>query len=513
MSKKFLLTGLIIFLLFNCIDSSFAKPESLYDKRISLAKKLIADDKGREAAFVLQPLLLQSQPTYDTFILAAQSAAEMDDPNTAYDNYTYALEIAKDATERHVALFGLAKMQFWLDQYVRSADTYECLLRDQLNRVDYELALAGLVKSLAYLDFARLAYALIPCQLQYTSPNLVVAAAQTTLWSDWADITKCILCSHQSIIKKIPPHSPLAKDLMDVQWQMDLATWPNVLTPSFYYSEDTEQFNERRISLDYTHYWCHLFQTSLGMDHIIYSQHSNELVGRGIYLRQILQPRRDLIVSARIEPTNFSGWHPFLWNANINYRPNDYIGINLLALKELVKTFPAFTLQIVDKQVAASTQLHPWPYLILDGSVSRLYFSDNNQRNGYYVDIQGLVVPTYGMSLIIRQREYTDHFQSPSYFSPDKYRERAILIRVGSKAGSVWHYYVDAGAGRQWIVPTKGAPSETSPTHQWGFGINGPINKNVMVSAYYANVYQASAFSNASGYRYRYGGVAMNILL
>ena len=103
-------------------------------------------------------------------------------------------------------------------------------------------------------------------------------------------------------------------------------------------------------------------------------------------------------------------------------------------------------------------------------------------------------------------------FVSPYYFSPNQYHTSTVLLRIGGRARSVWHYYLDGGLGVQSIGIT-GNPTATSPTRQWGVGLNGPINAHVILNAYYAMSRQVSAFLGSPDYKYQYGAISLSVLL
>jgi hypothetical protein len=515
MMKKWFIQAIFILCLCSPTFLIYAQDDPAYSKQLESAKKFVDDDKGKKALNILKPLV-DEYGTYDILILAGQAYAEADNPMASLHYYNLALKKAKDADERDVAYFGIAKMQFWMGNYVRAERVYRVLLRDKLNKEDHELALAGLVKSLAYQDRTRLAYSLIPPDLIYTTPEMVVAASQASLWSDWADITKDILIRYQPITKKLDPWSPLGEDLRDAAWQTDLATSPNVITPTAFMSEDSEGFIVRRSTLDYTHYWSQIFQTSIGVDNFRYTQNntppsSGALSANGIYVGETWRPTRTLIFSGNIEPTNYGAWHPVLWNAKGTYQPNDMVGIGLLAFREIVETFPSFYNEISDNQYVASLTLNPLPYITLDGSLSALRFSDTNVRTGYYASFSALVLADVGLYTIFQASGYKDKFQSPNYFSPLRYDAQTALLRLSRKLGATWHYYIDGGVGEQTITAPGFSPAR-SPINQWGLGITGPITSWMIFNAYYAQTTQASAFANSSTYRYQYGAVSINFL-
>lgn len=487
------------------------KRSSVMSQRLDLARQYIAADKGQKALEVLQPFLT-AKPEYDVLILAAQSYAEIDKPRKSLESYQKALEIANNSEERQVAYFGIAKMQFWIGQYFRARATYEKILKEKISKGDYELAMAGRIKSMAYADRPMLAFRTLPKSLIFTTPEMVVAAGQAALWSDWADITKNIVTQYATILKKLPKDSPLSKDYKDMLWQMNQATWPNIVTPYFFYSADSEGFDVKRGTLDYTHYWSQTFQSSVGVKHAVYTQLGTELKSTGVYFGQIWRPTRALTFKGQIEPSDFQLWNPTLWAASGNYRSNDYFSFAINGLREVVETFPAFYQHITDNQINGSIRINPLPYIQLNGSLSQLDFNDTNVRNGYYVSATSQLSTEHGVSLILQERGFTDKFVSPYYFSPNRYTADTLILRFGSKAGSVWHYYIDGGIGTQ-LISVNDVPSSPSPTHQWGCGINGPITDRILLSANYLMTNQASSFTDSPNYYYQAGSVSLKFLL
>ena len=478
---------------------------------IDSVRTYIDNDNGKQALQLLKPLL-DHHPSYLVWMLTAQSYAEINRPGKSLDYYLLAHQAAATKPEVRASEFGIAKMQFWLGYYYRAEHTYEQILKQKPGKTDSELALAGKVKSFAYMDRPIRAYKSIPNNLVFTTPNMVVAAAQSALWSDWADISYDLVKKYEPILKKMPANSPLSKDLKDMVWQINQAVWPNSINPSGFFSADSEDFRVNRGWVDYSHYWSQKNKTYVGSRYTHYSQYQYKLDAESLYLRQDWRPTRQLFVRGQIEPTNFQGWQPVFGLGTINYQPNDYIRLKAGGLREVVETFPAFEQHITDSQVYAGIALKPLPYIQLDGALNKLNFSDNNDRNGYYVSASALVLPRWGVSFIAQKRSYKDKFVSPYYFSPNYYDTNTAILRLSSKTNSVWHYYIDGGLGNQ-LVQVTGTPSNYVPTHQWGIGLTGPITNWLILNAYYSTTNQASSFRNTPHYNYQSGGVSLNILL
>lgn len=503
------------------LQNTVQKKHLLYENTLQQARDDIQLFDGKRAYSLIKNYL-DSEPNTNLYLIAADSMSSTDNPQKALYYYQQALQSSKHVIDKKYALFGIAKMQFWLGQYVRAGKTYRLLLTYHLNAKEHQLALAGLVKSLAYYDRPRSAYHLIPNDLMFTTPELVIAASQASSWSNWSDITKSTLIKYQPITKTIPLQSSLGKDLQDLTWQTKLATGPNVITPSVFYSHDSENFNKTRSILNYTHYWSQLTQTNAGLDYIVYTQNTpNRLDARGFYIGQTIRPTRDVIIQGQIEPTEYknltptarSNWDPLLWSANASYTPTDYISLRVLALREVIETFAAFDDRLSDNQFSAAATINPLPYVQFNGSYSRLNISDSNNRNSYFLSSTVFVLPNYGLTATGSLREYTDAFSSPDYFSPYNYKAANLILRLGRKLGAAWHYYADGGIGRQFIISNPGDPTAASPTYQFGLGITGPINSWLVLNAYYADVHQASAFLDSPEYHYQYGGISLNIMM
>ena len=503
------------------LQNTMQEKQRLYEHTLQQARNDIQFFDGKRAYSLIKNYL-DKTPDTSLYLLAAESMSITNNPEKSLGYYQQAFQSSKNVADKKYALFGIAKMQFWLGRYVRAGETYQLLLNYNLNTKEHELALAGLVKSLAYYDRPRRAYHLIPSNLVFTTPELVIAASQASSWSNWSDITKSILIKYQPLTKHINLKSTLGKDLQDLQWQTKLATTPNVVTPSVFSSHDSENFNKTRSVLNYTHYWSQLMQTSAGLDYIVYTQNKpNKLDARGFYIGQTIRPTRDVIIQGQVEPTDYNNltplarrnWNPFLWGANASYTPTDYVSLRALAIKEVIETFSAFNDQITDHQYSAGVTVNPLPYVQFNGSYSRLDISDSNSRDSYFLSSTVLVLPNYGLSATGIFRDYTDAFSSPNYFSPYNYKAATILLKLGRKLGATWHYYLDGGVGRQYIVSRLGEAAAASPTYQLGLGITGPINSWLVLNAYYADVHQASAFLGSPEYRYQYGGISLNIML
>ncbi|KTD47755.1 Uncharacterised protein [Legionella quateirensis] len=500
---------------------------------IEQLNQLKIDDQIKEAEHYLE--LNNGQEMYNSikwyldveknpllYRLAAESMAMMNQPQFAFNYYQLMFNCSSKPKDHIIALFGMAKMQFWMARYVRAKNLYKQLLTYDLSNKQHELALAGLVKSLAYYDRPRLAYSQIPSNQEFTTPEMVIASSQASSWSDWSDLTHRTLNQNRKILDKVDLKSGLGRDLRDLAWQTNLVTWPNVISPSYYRSVDSETFSKSKTTLDYRHYWSQQSQTVLGPEYIKYTQnYLREMNAKGFYVGQIIRSGRYLILDGTLEPMEYrngtfgqhDSWSPFLWHTSLSFSPNDYIKLKWLGQKEVLETFPAFNNRITTTLYGTNITLSPLPYLSLDSSYSHMRISDNNERNGYYLAPSLIVNPDLGLTATAIVRGFTNQFRSRNYFSPAQYQEKKILVKLGRKLGATWHYYLDGGLGRQYIKNLPDSETNSSPTYQWGMGINGPLFKTLFVTVYYVNTHQASAFIDSPGYAMQYGGISLNLLV
>ncbi len=489
--------------------------------KLNLVREYISKDQGDKALELLQPLLLD-KPNYQVFMLTALSYAQTNKPRLALNYYRNALPLATTPKDRVATLLGIGKMHFWMGQYFRAERAYAEIFKYPTNSREFDLALAGKVKSLAYADRPIRAFKSIPPDLIYETPELVVAAIQSSLWSDWADISKQISLDYEPIIAKIPPESALGKDISDAFWQINQATWPNAITPGYFYSIDSDDYQISRGSFNYSHYWSQIFQSEAGFIDTVYTQplskqpasiqSLSKLVSKTVYFGETIRPTRQLILSGRIAPSDYELWRPFLWSSQLTYRPSDYVSFLVQGFHEAVEALPALSQHITATQVHGNINLAPLPYVKVRGVLNNIRFSDTNNRDGYFVSVTTLLSTELGLSFILQEKAFRSKFVSPYYFSPNKYVLDTAILRFGRRYATRWHYYIDGGLGRQ-FVGVDNVDSRPSRTWQWGLGLNGPITDRVILNLYYLMTTQAANFTNSSVYKYQAGAVELKFLI
>ena len=123
-------------------------PEPVFIEQQHQAEKFINNNQGAEALQILNELV-KKYPTFQTYILLAQANAETENPTASLASYQLALDLAgTDPLGQRVALFGIAKMQLWLEHYPEAESNYKRLLKTLLSDEDKKIASTGLNKAL-----------------------------------------------------------------------------------------------------------------------------------------------------------------------------------------------------------------------------------------------------------------------------------------------------------------------------------------------------------------------------
>jgi hypothetical protein len=461
---------------------------------------------------ILGVALASTAPDFDNAIKAGAKAVDRDQPKEALSHYQQALTIARDPQQHKDARFNIARIQMWLGAYLQAEKQYRWLLQQTLDQQEYELALAGLVQSLAYRDRPRNAYEAIPKKLQYSEPELVVAATQAALWSDWPDLAKNILASHQTSLKDVTPDSTLGRNIREVKRDTALWTAPYNLTPGFSLQTDSDDFDILRTGLGLTRNWSYEWQTTLATDYTYYTQGSRVVNAERFQVQQLWRPTRELAVTGSVRPTIYENWYPVLWSLGAAYHPNDTFMMEVATLRNVVEAFPALEQHIAQQIYQVSATLNPLPYVQLMAGYDFDAFSDNNARNGYFLQASALVFPQYGLTFALLSHGFFDDFYTNSYFSPVTYTQSLFLAKWSRKFNTNWRYFLNAGLGAQTILQTHSASTIVSPSWLIDVGVSGIVSQNLQVNAGYGFHQQAlSSSGGGSGYWYQLASLSVTL--
>jgi hypothetical protein len=490
------------------------------DKKLAVIYKFIDEGKGLLACKLIMLLLNKhKEPRY--YILAAKSMEAIDKPRNALGFYFSAYQLAlqtKDIDSQREAVQGIGAMQMWMGEYVRATRTYKQLLTYHLKPKDYELARANLVKSYAYRDRNYTAFNDIPWDMEFTLPDMVEAALQTTLWLQQGDIAKELFSKYQPIQDKIKHTSYMYRDLKNIEWLLCQETAPYQFTPKYYYYSDTEDFLIQHATLDFRRYWSQYAQTYIAPSYVRYSQYGNVINGQTIRLAQSWNPNRYTFFNASIEPASYkntvsNSWNPVLGSLTGTYNFSDAFALNAGAAREVVEAFTAVDNRILTDTYTIGTDLQPLPYLYISANDYRMNFSDNNNRKGYFFVGKASILPNMGIYTGYRIRNYHDKFKSPFYFSPNLYHEELFLLGISRLVTDTWRFYADGGYGKQTIQFKSNEGAGGAPSWFYKLGLRGPITRCIYFDLLYTNAAQSSAFTNGENYKFKELIASINISL
>ncbi len=482
--------------------------------------ELIDKGEGDKAYTLLEPLIKKyNTPQY--LLLAGKSMAAVDKPRKSLNFYKRAYQLSlenNDIDAQRDSLIGIGSIQIWLAQYVRASNTYKRLLeRYPLSAKQTESAKASLAKSFAYRDRNFLALDVIPWGTEFTSPDMIEVALQTTLWTNQGDVAQSIYQKYKPVLDKIDHKSYLYRDLQNIEWLLCREIAPYQLTPEYYYLKDSEDFSIDRAILRARRYHSQFWQTNLALSDNQFSQYGQNINGLSLIVNQTWRPNPHLLFNAEVAPTvfhsnlqnnlpNFSTvhhWQPILWGTSASLTPNDFVSFDFSEREEIVDAFSAVQNRILAHTVNYGGTIQPVPYLTLAGNGYQSNFNDTNIRQGYFFLGTVAIWPAQGVYVGYRARHYADKIQTPLYFSPYMYNEELGLIGFSRQFAITWRYYAEFAYGTQTIKPDLETAAGSSPSWYYRVGINGPITKCIYFNLKYGGYDLAGAFTSGSDYRFR----------
>lgn len=446
---------------------------------------------------------------FNNLVAIAQTSASRDQPQKALDFYQQALATAGDSkTKQRVALFGIARMQVWLGNYRDAERIYRLLLVEKLGRDDYEIALAGLAKSLLYQDKVLAAYHVIPKDFNYTNPEMLLSATQATLWVGYPIATKRLLLSHQNLMNEVPPLSYLGRNFLATKRDVFFAAANHIIAPTFYMENDSDDLTIKKYNLGYSHPFTENSRTALVVGKAEYSQKIfDKIDATSIFANHTWRQNENLNYLLGVGSVNYEGQNPVLWAGEINYVPNDKFSFQVNNQQELVETVIALRRKNYANKTAVRLTYRPINSLFFSGALFSLHYSDKNNRNGFFASADYFLSNEYGVWTEFRVRGYTDSkTDTIGYFNPDSFYEASVLLKIDRRWFNNWRYYLHGGLGNQMVQP-----GGSSMTQYLSAGIRGTVTDNLWLNIF--GGYTNSGFNNPSGYVRRYVGASLNFLI
>src|SRR3990167_1450719 len=414
-------------------------------------------------------VIAQAAPNYFHLIYDAQQAADHNQPQQALIFFQQASDAADNTVRKRVALFGIAKMQLANEQYAHALPIYKKLMEENLDAVDYEVALDGYVRSESALDRPIKAYLTIPKNFQYTSASMVIAAAQAAVWSGWNYKAKYLLDNYADLLKTVSSDSYLYRQLNDVISPVNMGTDKNAVNYNNYFQSDDEGFNIQRHQVQYARRFNSAVEATWFANRTDYSgpgYSDINAITAGVQSRGWLN--NFFSYSAGISEGQYNNWSPFLWDARLRLTPNDIVSFSINNSNTVVESMPALANQISMISSGLGVTIQPIYRLSLYANVLYSQFSDSNPRPSYYGKLSYLLFPSVGLYTDGLVRSFQDAFLSPNYFSPSNYFE------------------------------------------DYRAGVTEPFTNNLFLNGYYG--YSNSAADSTlqtSSYAWQYGGVSL----
>lgn len=440
------------------------------------------------------------------YITAAKIANAANNFNLAQKNYLTAYNYSANnlALQKEI-LFQLAFLQLNNGYYKSAIVNYNTLLQLPLNSQEYEVALNGYVRSLSAYNRSMQAFATIPKDFNYTMPAMLIAAAQAALWANWPDTSINLFKNNPNLVAAIPPKSYLQKQYQDVLWQDIYFTAPNTLGYQSYTENDSDNFSISRQQAYYWRRFSSTFMLGTFLNNNTYRQRDYSAV-RGNQFSLQAMGYLGSHINYRMGATdgNYNSWEPLLYFGSFTLTPSDFMSFNVSNKKDIVESIPALNDKITMNSTNVLLAFFPIYRIYLAISGFNDEFNADNERRGYVLNPSILLSANLGLHLDGLYRYYTNSEPNqPDYFSPAKYSNDYLNLRLTRKLLGPWRYYIYGGFGSQTI--------ESEPvqkTQDYGAGIRGPITSHLVldVSAGYNN----AAGTSDNGYARQWFNVNLN---
>ncbi len=448
--------------------------------------------------------LTKKQKLFAEYLNKAKAAFMAENFKEAICFYTLAQRNASSQSDTNTTLFGLGGIYISMGENYKALNIYKALLEEKLQKEDFEVALNGYVNSLSNLDKPMMAYYAIPENFKYTNPRLIVTAAQAALWAGWPYKSSNILSANENLLQQIDPNSRLGGLYEEVLWQTTSLTAPNTADYKHYYLVDSEKFRVFRGIINYSHRTSAMFNTSLAL-----TRNHFTIPGLWPVNGNVVTLQEDGLLNdyfgylANLSSANYQYWNPILWDFKLALQPNDTLTISARNNKEIVEAIPAINNHITLDTSEFNIRIEPIYRVFISGAFFNSKFSDNYKRNGSSANFSYLLLSDYGVYIDYFIRSY--HAKNPSqfYFSPLKFRQTLLSLRIKHHITNTWNYYASGGVGRQWI--------NTDPytiARKLQFGITGPLFKCINLDGYY--LYSSSADNSVTG-AYSYKVIGANL--
>ncbi len=468
-----------------------------YMSRIEQAQALLRSQDSKAALTAFKRLLIEN-PSFQAYFGVAQASAIEKQPEEALLNFREALMLADDQTEKRTALFGIARMLMWLEQYGDAENIYSILLSRPLNDEDHAVASAGLMRSLSFQNKPMKAYRSVSRGL-VQSPAQKIELARAASWAGWPDKAAELL--DQGI--PVEPDTRMAKELEDIRKEVDAGT-ANPLSLHAEYTSDSDNLRIRKTELSAGKRLSRAGTLSFAAQHQGMESPTRQLAMNSILARYSSRLEDKFWFSVQMGPAFYDEWHPVLWSASGVYRPDDEFRYEAFILREAVETFAAIDLRTRLDTAGFAIEYRPNTRFSLAGSAYRQSFSDENNRIGGNASVGALVAESLGLSVQLKARYFGDsRTDTIGYFNPERFHQEQLLFSLNRHLGTDWRFFTVAGPGTQRVTPGERTNTSLAQISLWG-----TIIRDLSLGLDYG--YSNSALASSSGYRRQYSGATLS---
>ncbi|BDE06790.1 hypothetical protein WPS_20660 [Vulcanimicrobium alpinum] len=440
---------------------------------------------------ITSPVRADAAAPFAQALAEARADAVAERPQDALAAFRAALAAAGgDAESERTARFGIARMLMWLGRYEEARSVYATLLTCDLSPEDRQIALAGEVKSLAYLDRPREAFRTVG-DAPVVSSDLTVAAAQAASWSGWSDKAQALLERGEPALAQLAPGSQLAHQARSLADDVHRDLAPTVTVNDAYaHDSDGLSTNDTTASVRAP------VSRTAAVDVRVraFDLHDAAWSLHGTETRAGFDARAGdaTTVSVTAGRGAYAGWTPAVWSSDVAYQATDDLRVAAYASGEAVETQTAIANRTTARTLGARATLRLADPLALSAGTYVERFSDGNVRHGVDASLAVAAVPSAGIGLLIRERAFSDATAGLGYFSPAHYVEQNYAVTVRRR---VRRWFVDASAG---LGHQAGGGSAGTP-FSYALTVRGPVGGCLRADA--SLNAQNSALSSASGYR------------
>lgn len=173
----------------------------------------------------------------------------------------------------------------------------------------------------------------------------------------------------------------------------------------------------------------------------------------GMRLGEVRDVRGTLWPSFTLGRRDYGGWQSTAWRTRLRYVPADLWRIDAEAGNGIIDTISALRNEVNYRDLSVGVTYTPTPRWSFAGSIARLNFDDDNQRNriAWRGDYAVRTLPQVRVGIEGNRFENSRPWQTGrdnrGYYNPDRYLEYRAFVSLYNDVRP-WSYYAKAAIGR-----------------------------------------------------------------